>query len=180
MKDDEKKFGDRSPEIAREKRLEHERRAKESNYKIALNYLADLEQSSTLLIRADSDATTQSLWTDHKGNAWITEQPMQLAERETLATVLEVIADYEREYSRYQEKESVRMPIGNSTDKAMADISELRRVTDKSEHNRLDRFNQIEKDDAIKDNPMERSEVLESHENMGLGCQEIETPDVDR
>lgn len=106
--------GDMSPAISPEARRRHDLEAEKTNYRIALSELSLYIDHSTLHAASDRGAAKDHTWTDHRGQVWVTENPISPAARNTLEMSLKEIRGYEGKYGERGREEQALNDITNA------------------------------------------------------------------
>jgi len=105
--------GDRSPEISPEEKRKHDLEAEKVNYRIALSELSFYIDCSALHAPTGRDAAMAHTWKDHRGQVWVTENPISPAAKNDLEMILEVIRNYEGKHGERSREEQALNEIAN-------------------------------------------------------------------
>jgi len=107
-------FGDRSPDISPEEKQKHDLEAEKFKYKIALDELSFYINSSAQHAASRNNVARERTWTDHRGQVWVTENPISPTARNELRMVLGVIRDYESKYAERSHEKQALSDIANA------------------------------------------------------------------
>src|ERR1700761_1750875 len=105
--------GDMSPAVSPEARRKHDLEAEKTNYNIALSELSLYIDRSTLHKAKGRDAAKEHAWTDHRGQVWVTENPISPDARNTLTMILKEIRGYEAKYGERRVEDRALNEIAN-------------------------------------------------------------------